>query len=205
MQWLVWPRSRQATEVVSPAADRTGVVPVQASRNAPVPKVHLASPAWMHASPSRAACWSTISPVTGSSPPKTRVVPTIASFGTIAGSGSAARPNTSSSSPFHATSSRPTRRERLAVEASVTNAPHSWCTSQVSLVVTTPPVVTFSRSQRILGGEVGVQDQPGQRGHPRSGAGQPGAQGLGAAVLPHHGGAERAAGGPVPGQHGLAL
>ena len=35
---------RQATEVVSPWADRTAVSPVLASRKAPVPKVHLAVP-----------------------------------------------------------------------------------------------------------------------------------------------------------------
>ena len=40
---------------------------------------------------------------------------------------------------------------RDAVDASVTNAPVSRCTSQESLVVTTPSRVRFSRSQAIFG------------------------------------------------------
>ena len=43
--------------------------------------------------------------------------------------------------------------ERLAVDASVTNSPHSWCTSQESVVVTTPSVVRLRRSHAIFGAE----------------------------------------------------
>ena len=55
------------------------------------------------------------------------------------------------SAPLGAPSS--TAIDRLAVVASVTNAPVSWCRSQVSDVVTTPPVSTLRRSHAILGVE----------------------------------------------------
>ena len=43
-QYDVCPRSRHATEVVSPDVDRAALAPSCASRNAPVPNVHLADP-----------------------------------------------------------------------------------------------------------------------------------------------------------------
>ena len=51
------------------------------------------------------------------------------------------------------TESSPINSDRLAVDASVTNAPQSRCTSQVSVVVTTPAAVMLARIHAILGAE----------------------------------------------------
>ena len=118
-----------------------------------MPNVHLASPGVRQLSASSAACWSTISPATGIVGPKTSVLPTIWSQPTISGSASPVSPNRPSRSSSHATVSSAINSDRLAVEASVTNAPHSRCTSQVSVVVTTPAVVMFARIHAILGAE----------------------------------------------------
>ena len=80
------PRSCQATQPTSPFADRRGWVPTVASRNAPVPYVHLASPGARQASANSAACWSTASPHTGSSRPNAVVVPTVSAQVATAGS-----------------------------------------------------------------------------------------------------------------------
>jgi hypothetical protein len=70
-------------------------------------------------------------------------------------SGPAARPaawrSRSASSGDHAQASRSSRAVRLAVAASVTNWPVSLCSSQASVVVTTPSVTPCSRSQVIFG------------------------------------------------------
>jgi hypothetical protein len=113
-------------EAVSPAVERVGIVPVLASRNAPVPNVHLASPGRRQASPSRAACWSTTNPPTFALLPKASVVPTTVSHGAISGSRSPSNPNRPRSSGSQPPVSRSVTSERLAVEASVTNAPVSW-------------------------------------------------------------------------------
>ena len=89
-----------------------------------MPKVHLAVPASRQASASSAACWSTMSPVTGTLPPNSRVTPTMSSLATISGRASSLNPKRSRSSPDQSAVSRSKTRERLAVEASVTNAPH---------------------------------------------------------------------------------
>ena len=54
---------------------RPGCAPVLASRKAPVPKVHFASPAARQPSPTRAACWSTINAVTSRVGPNASVDP----------------------------------------------------------------------------------------------------------------------------------
>lgn len=100
-----------------------------------------------------AACWSTISPATGMGGPKTSVCPTISSQPTIAGSDSPASPNRSSSSPSQDGESSAVSSDRLAVDASVTKAPHNRCTSQVSVVVTTPARARLARSHAIFGAE----------------------------------------------------
>jgi hypothetical protein len=153
MQYAAWPWMRQATEPVSPAAERTARVPVLASRNAPVPKVHLAVPGSQQPSASRAACWSTISPPTVIGAPNAVVVPTISSQSAIRGSASPSSSNICSSSRSQSIRSISRIRERLAVAGSVTNSPVSLWTSQLSVVVTTPSVVTCRRSQVIFGAE----------------------------------------------------
>ena len=86
-------RVRQATDVVRPFAERGAGSPVLASRNAPVPKVHLALPTSRQPSASSAACWSTMKPATGTSPTEGVVVPTISSQETRRGSRSPPSPN----------------------------------------------------------------------------------------------------------------
>ncbi len=94
----------------------------------------------------------------------------------------------------------------LAVETSVTNAPHNRCTSQVSVVVTTPSVVMFARIHAIFGAEkYGSSTRPVRCATMSADRRQRCADRLGAAVLPHHGRCQRATGAPVPRQDGLAL
>ena len=50
-----------------------------------MPYVHLASPGRRHASASRAACWSTIRPASGTSAPNADVVPTTSSQAAMRG------------------------------------------------------------------------------------------------------------------------
>jgi len=94
-----------------------------------------------------------MSPATGIVGPKTSVLPMIWSQPTISGSASPANPNRSSSSSSHVTESSEINSDRLAVDASVTNAPHSRFTSQVSVVLTTPALVMFARIHAIFGAE----------------------------------------------------
>ena len=51
-----------ARVVIRPRVEGTGVAPVWASRNAPVPYVHLACPAARHPWPTSDACWSPATP-----------------------------------------------------------------------------------------------------------------------------------------------
>ena len=77
-------------------------------------------------------------------------------------------PNAPQASSDHAAVSRSRSSQRDAVAASVTNAPHSRWSSQVSDVVATPSVVTCSRSQVILGAaKYGSSSSPVMRGQPR--------------------------------------
>ena len=95
-----------------------------------------------------------MSPATGIGfSPKAVVSPTNWSHATTSGVASSASPNSSISSASHVAVSRSSSSERLAVDTSVTNAPHSRCTSQVSVVVTTPARVTLARSHAIFGAE----------------------------------------------------
>ena len=87
------------------------------------------------------------------SSPERSVLPTIWSQPTISGSASPVRPNRPTSSSSYSTESSEISSDRLAVDASVTNAPHNRCTSQVSVVVTTPVVVMFARIHAIFGAE----------------------------------------------------
>jgi hypothetical protein len=143
--------SCQATHATSPLCERRAAAPVVASRKAPVPKVHLASPASRQASANSAACWSTARPTTGTSGPNVVVLPTGWAQVTISGSSSSSTPKSWVASGAQATRSRSRSNEREAVAASVTNAPHSRWSSQASVVVATPSRVTFSRSQAIFG------------------------------------------------------
>ncbi len=88
-----------------------------------------------------------------SSFPERGVVPTKLSQATISGSRLPARLNRPSSSESQAPVSRSVASDRLAVEASVTRAPVSWCTSPESRVVTTPSRVTWRRSHACFGAE----------------------------------------------------
>ena len=145
------PASRQATEAARPPVDRTAGVPVVPSRNAPVPYVHLASPAARQCSASSAACWSTASPATGSAGPNALVSPTISAQSTTAGSSAGSTAKAAHASADQLAASRSSSSVRDAVAASVTYPAPSRASSQVSVVVTTPAVVTFSRSQAIFG------------------------------------------------------
>ena len=125
--------------MVRPAPDRGALAPAFASRNAPVPKVHLASPGLRQPSASSAACWSTISPPTAAGAPNAAVVADhlVAADDARQVGRRAARTDRPARRP------RRPRRGRAAASgwrstASVTNSPVSWCSSQVSLVVTTP-------------------------------------------------------------------
>ncbi len=153
MQYESRPAIRQATDDVNPVVERTGVFPVFDSRKAPVPNVHLAIPGSKHASASSAACWSTTMPPTGTSGPNADVVPMISSLAAMRGRCSPVRPNSASNSGLHSRPPSSTAAERLAVVASVTNSPVSWCSSHVSDVVTTPADSTLRRSHAIFGAE----------------------------------------------------
>src|ERR1700694_2915852 len=146
-------RRSHATEQVNPVLDRTALAPTLTSRNTPVPNVHLALPGDRHRWARSAACWSTMRPPTGAEGPKASVEPTTRSLATMSGSRSPDRPNRAPSSGAQSTVSRSVSSERLAVAASVTNAPVRWCTIQLSVVVTTPAVVQLARSHAILGAE----------------------------------------------------
>ena len=126
-------------QAARPVVDRTGDVPVLASRNAPVPYVHFTSPAWRQDSANSAACWSTTSPPTGTvTPPNTDVSPTTRSHATTSGNAYSVSPKTSSSAGDHAARSRSSRAVRDAVAASVTKPPpQSRWSSHISVVVTT--------------------------------------------------------------------
>ncbi len=78
-------------------------------------------------------------------------MPTRVSASTTSGSGSPVRPKASSAAGDQSTVSRSRSWVRPAVAASVTKAPVSRCTSQASLVVTTPCRVRWRRIQAILG------------------------------------------------------
>ena len=76
----------------------------------------------------------------------------------------------------------------------------------MSVVVTTPEVVTWSRSHAHLRrGEVRVERQSGQFLQPAGVLAEPVADLDGAAVLPDEAARQGPAGGAVPGQDGLAL
>ena len=132
--------------------DRGADVPVVTSRKAPVPYVHLASPRARQPWPNRAACWSTAMPATGTGrPPNTVVSPATASQSATPGIAAGSMPNSSQARGDHVVASRSSSIVRDAVAASVTYRAPSLCSSQVSVVVTTPSRVTFSRSQVIFG------------------------------------------------------
>ena len=105
------------------------------------------------------------------------------------------------------TESRSSSSDRLAVEASVTNAPHSRCTSQVSVVVTTPsrsscsPGSTPSSVRRSTGRGPDRCARRRCRPTPASGAQIDSARRSCHTIA----GRQRAPGVAVPGQHGLAL
>ena len=85
------------------------------------------------------------------------------------------------------TSSSPgaTSSDRLAVEASVTNAPHRRCTSQLSVVVTTPSAGQVVADPRIFGARSPGR-APGRWSAALTWAEAGGRrQGFGPAVLPH--------------------
>ena len=146
-------RVRQATELVSPWAERTAWAPVLASRKAPVPKVHLARPGWVQPSASSAACWSTTRPPTAIGVPNALWCRPARRRPRSGGAPRPASRTARGARGSQATLSRPVSRDRLAVDASVTSSPQRWWTSQLSVVVTTPSVVTLRRSQAILGAE----------------------------------------------------
>ena len=102
--------------------------------------------------------------------------------------------------------SRSVSNDRLAVAASVTNSPVNWCTSQVSLVVTTPARVALrAQPLHLRRREVAVQHQAGALFHPVFGIGLAAAQSFCATVLPYQGGLERAPLSRIPGQNRFAL
>ena len=92
-QYVVPSPSRHTTDADSPAPDRFATEPVVTRRNAPVPYVHLASPAARHPSARSAACWSTAIPVIGSGRPNAAVSPANPAQSATAGSAPASRPN----------------------------------------------------------------------------------------------------------------
>ena len=93
---------------------------------------------------------------------------------------------------------------RDAVAASVTYPAPSRASSQVSVVVTTPSAVRFSRSQVIFGaakyGSSGSPVIAASRGRPESRS-----QRRRSSILPNDGRGQRPSRPAVPGQHGLAL
>ena len=150
-QYVGEPSNRQATDAVSPFVDRRAAEPRLASRKAPVPYVHLASPGRRQPSPSSAACWSTSSPVSGTRGPNASVAPNDPLASTTSGRSSSPSPNAAHASADQRHASRSRSIVREAVDASVTKAPVRACTSHASEVVTTPSRVRFSRSQAIFG------------------------------------------------------
>jgi len=130
-------------------------VPVVTSRNAPVPKVHLASPSARQPSASNAACWSTAIPATGSEGPNAVVSPTTPAQSVTSGRAAASRPKAAQAASDQAARSRSSSRVRDAVAASVTYPAPSRASSQLSVVVTVPSpeigCARFSRSHVIFG------------------------------------------------------
>jgi hypothetical protein len=123
--------------------------PTQTSRGSIVAVLRLRWRAGRH--PYNAACWSTAKPVTGSSPPKTFVVPMFVVQLTISGNVAGSTPNNAHASADHWRVSRSISAVRDAVLTSVTYAPVRRWISHESVVVTTPAVVTFSRSHNTFG------------------------------------------------------
>ena len=184
------------------------VVPVLASRNAPVPKVHLAVPGRQAALGEQRGLLVDDQPADRRRRRRRRRwCRRRRRWRRSSGSRSPVEPEQVQQL------GRPRRRcrgrvssDRLAVAASVTNAPVSRCRSQVSVVVTTPSVVTLRAQPRHLRrGEVRVEDQPGALRDPLLCVGLAAAQRFGAPVLPHDGRARAAPGVRVPRQHGFAL
>ena len=171
-----------------------------------MPNVHLAVPGCEHPCASSAAGWSSTSPPTAIGSPNAVVVPTLSSQATIRGIGSSSSPNSASRPRSQSTRSMSNSSDRLAVDASVTNSPQSWCTSQLSVVVTTPSVVTWRRSQVIFGAEkYGSSTSPVRAATISALVAQSGADTSRAAVLPDDRRRQRPPAVAIPRQHGLAL
>ncbi len=83
--------------------------------------------------------------------PKTVVSPTTPAQSATRGRVPGSTPNAAHAGSDHWTASRSSSIVREAVAASVTYPAPRRCSSHVSVVVTTPSVVTFSRSQVIFG------------------------------------------------------